>query len=151
MAEDSTARAEMMLWKEAAEMSEDAADEFERTLKAEQAANAAKWAEERARDMDEDRAVFGEDEDDGYRYDDGFRMPRSTAREAWLQTLGLPPYASVDDVKKAYRRLAKETHPDKSPEDAARFRDINDAKVALIGGMFWSLEGGAWRRRRAGW
>ena len=33
----------------------------------------------------------------------------------FYQTLGLEPSATKDDVKKAYRRLARLTHPDKNP------------------------------------
>eukprot|EP00930_Biecheleria_cincta_P048578 TRINITY_DN33865_c0_g1_i1.p1 TRINITY_DN33865_c0_g1~~TRINITY_DN33865_c0_g1_i1.p1 ORF type:complete len:979 (+),score=199.32 TRINITY_DN33865_c0_g1_i1:73-3009(+) len=53
-----------------------------------------------------------------------------------FRTLGLPPNASVADVKKAYRRLALKYHPDKnleaSKEEASRrFREVADAYSAL--------------------
>lgn len=48
--------------------------------------------------------------------------------------LGIPRSASNDDVKKAYRNLARRWHPDKNASDdaaAARFKDINEAYRTL--------------------
>ena len=48
--------------------------------------------------------------------------------------LGIPRNASADDVKKAYRSLARRWHPDKNANDvaaAARFKDINEAYRTL--------------------
>jgi hypothetical protein len=48
--------------------------------------------------------------------------------------LGLGPGASLDDVKRAYRRLAKQWHPDAAgPEAVARFLAIQGAYEALAG------------------
>lgn len=137
---------ELGLWKKAAEASEDAAEDYERKLREEKAANEARWAAEQEQEKDEDRQLYGEYEDE--RYDGGFLQPWHFRKEA-LSTLGLDENATVDDVKKKYRRLIKITHPDKSdyPEDYAEsFRRINEAKKELIGGMYWSLKGGAWSR-----
>jgi len=51
----------------------------------------------------------------------------------YYQVLGLDRKAGPDDVKKAYRRLAKKWHPDhnKSPEAAERFREVNAAYEVL--------------------
>lgn len=48
--------------------------------------------------------------------------------------LELPPSASPEEIKKAYRRLAQVYHPDKNGDDrynAARFTDIKDAYEIL--------------------
>jgi len=48
--------------------------------------------------------------------------------------LGLSKGASPEEIKKAYRRLAREHHPDKNPGDAAaeeRFKDIQHAYDVL--------------------
>jgi DnaJ-domain-containing protein 1 len=49
-------------------------------------------------------------------------------------TLGVDPEASDDEIKRAYRRLARQNHPDvnSDPEAKARFNAINLAYEALI-------------------
>ncbi len=50
------------------------------------------------------------------------------------QTLGVSKTASLDEVKKAYRKLAKEWHPDKHKGDKtaeAKFKEINSAYEVL--------------------
>ena len=52
----------------------------------------------------------------------------------YYQTLGLTRNASQPEIKKAFRKLAREHHPDKRPGDAAaerRFKEINEANAVL--------------------
>ncbi|MEW5990114.1 MAG: J domain-containing protein [Chloroflexota bacterium] len=52
----------------------------------------------------------------------------------YYQTLGVPRTASAAEIKKAFRKLAREHHPDKKPGDKAaeqRFKDINEANEVL--------------------
>jgi DnaJ domain len=49
-------------------------------------------------------------------------------------TLGLPPGASTDEIRRAYRRLAKANHPDSAGEKALpRFLAIQAAYESLVG------------------
>lgn len=45
----------------------------------------------------------------------------------YYKILGVQENASDDDIKKAYRRLSKEYHPDVNPEGAERFKEIAEA------------------------
>ncbi len=50
------------------------------------------------------------------------------------ESLGVPKNASADDLKKAYRKLVRQYHPDKNPGDAAaetRFKEIQHAYDVL--------------------
>ncbi|GAB3919309.1 DnaJ C-terminal domain-containing protein [Larkinella terrae] len=52
----------------------------------------------------------------------------------YYNTLGIKKDASTDDIKKAYRKLARKYHPDLNPNDKeanTRFQQINEANEVL--------------------
>ena len=52
----------------------------------------------------------------------------------YYQILGIKKDASADDIKKAYRRLARKYHPDLNPGDKkaeTKFKEINEAQEVL--------------------
>ena len=58
----------------------------------------------------------------------------------YYQILGVQPASGMDEIRRAYRRLAKQTHPDMNPDDPQaeeRFKEVNEA---------WAVLGAAQRR-----
>ena len=51
--------------------------------------------------------------------------------KSYFAILGISPNATGDEIRSAYRRLAKEFHPDHYTGGSARFRDIQEAYSVL--------------------
>lgn len=51
--------------------------------------------------------------------------------KSYFAILGISPNASVDEIRSAFRRLAKEYHPDHYAGSSERFRDIQEAYAVL--------------------
>jgi molecular chaperone DnaJ len=61
------------------------------------------------------------------------RQTQKVRMADYYQLLQVPPDASAEDVKRAYRRLAREYHPDRNPDPGAReqMAEINRAYEVL--------------------
>lgn len=56
------------------------------------------------------------------------------AKEDYYELLGLDRNADASDIKKAYRKMAMQYHPDRNPDDAAaeqKFKEVNEANDVL--------------------
>src|SRR3954466_13515711 len=56
------------------------------------------------------------------------------AKQDYYETLGVARAASADDIKKAYRKLAMQCHPDRNPGDKKaeqRFKELSEAYDVL--------------------
>lgn len=56
------------------------------------------------------------------------------AKKDYYEVLGIPKNASEQDIKKAYRSMAKKYHPDRNkdnPEAEAKFKEVQEANEVL--------------------
>src|ERR671934_2949550 len=86
----------------------------------------------------------------------------TTVAKDYYGILGVPRDATADDIKRAYRKLARQYHPDVNPDPSAqdRFKEINAAYEVLsddqkrqivdLGGDPLAPGGGGPRPRGAG-
>src|SRR5687768_16919247 len=60
-------------------------------------------------------------------------MARSTTKRDYYEVLSVSRSASDDDIKKAYRKLALQYHPDRNsaPEATERFKEATEAYQVL--------------------
>ncbi len=61
-------------------------------------------------------------------------MNRDWVEKDFYQVLGIGNDASADEIKRAYRKLAQQNHPDANPEDTTaeeRFKQISEAYAVL--------------------
>jgi DnaJ-class molecular chaperone len=62
-------------------------------------------------------------------------MPRRSAPPNYYAALGLRPEASEEEIRRTYRRLALQWHPDRNPGDPQaeeRFKEISEAYAVLM-------------------
>lgn len=60
---------------------------------------------------------------------------RSWTQKDYYRILGVPEAATEDEIKRAYRRLALQYHPDRNPGDPRapeRFKEISEAYAMLV-------------------
>ena len=62
-------------------------------------------------------------------------MARARADRDYYATLGLGPETSEEEIRRTYRRLALEWHPDRNPGNPRaeeRFKEISEAYAVLM-------------------
>src|SRR5271169_4342780 len=83
-----------------------------------------------------------------------------TATKDYYATLGVKKTASTEDIRKAYRKLARKYHPDVNPGDKSaeeKFKEVSEANEVLSDpekrkkyDQFGHLGGDAWKHAGEG-
>ncbi len=55
---------------------------------------------------------------------------------AWFSVLGLPPSASINEVKQAYKRQIKQNHPDRVADMSPSFRRLAEAETKKLNAAY---------------
>ena len=55
----------------------------------------------------------------------------ASTQEDYYAVLGVARDATPDEIKKAYRKLARELHPDVNPDEEERFKEVTKAYEVL--------------------
>ncbi|WP_310426083.1 DnaJ domain-containing protein, partial [Chamaesiphon sp. VAR_48_metabat_135_sub] len=61
-------------------------------------------------------------------------MPTATDFKDYYATLGVSKTATPEEIKRAYRKIARKCHPDLNPGDKdaeTKFKDLNEANQVL--------------------
>ena len=67
----------------------------------------------------------------------------------YYKILGIPKTATEDEVKKAYRKMARKYHPDLNPDNKEaelKFKEINEANEVLGNAENRKKYGEDWKR-----
>lgn len=62
--------------------------------------------------------------------------PSANHAKAWHEILGVPPFATLDEIKTAYRRRMTEYHPDKVAGLGDELRALAEAKSKEINAAY---------------
>ncbi len=83
-------------------------------------------------------------------------MPTTSGFKDYYTVLGIDKTASQDEIKKAYRKLARQLHPDLNPDDATaeeKFKALNEAYEVLsdeANRQKYDQYGQYWKQAQAG-
>jgi hypothetical protein len=80
-------------------------------------------------DRADDRADTGQADP---RPADQASVDRREAESEWCTVFGLPPSATIDDIKQAYKRLIKQSHPDRVHGLSPAFRRLAEAETQKL-------------------
>ncbi|CCW63888.1 unnamed protein product [Phytomonas sp. EM1] len=58
-------------------------------------------------------------------------MPSSHRERPLYKVLGISPSSTVEEITRAYRRLALQYHPDRNPDGAEQFKELSNAYYVL--------------------